>query len=418
MAESSSDGRPQTTRRRFLTGAAIAAAGAALRGAPDAARVVGANDRISWGLIGCGPQGTTHLHDLMAQIENKSANCAITAVCDIYQPRKEAAQALTQAKLYHNYEDLLADDNVDVVLVASPEHWHAKMTLDALRAGKDVYCEKPMTRHWEESVEVARVAREQKRVLQIGTQWTSQKVWHRAHELLPQLGQVVWSQTSYCRNSTDGEWNSKIEPGCTAETLDWKRFLGPAPDRPFSAERYFRWRKYWDYSSGICGDLLPHQIGPLMIVLGAEMPVRVVATGSVLVQKDREVPDTFHMLVDFASGHTMLVAGCTANEQGLTPMVRGHEATMLLGRSDLIEVKPERIFAEDFEPIRETVDDPVEPRQAHQRNFMDCVRSRQEPNCGLTVALPAMLAVGLAEVAYRETREVVFDAEKLQIVTK
>ena len=255
MQEKQAESGARSTRRTFLKGAGAVTAGVLVGDwarssafSVAAPRVIGANDRINFGIIGCGGMGMTHVRSLMDQAAKGESNCQFVAVCDIWEPRKERAKAATGGKLYHDYRDLLADGDVDVVLIATPEHWHATMAIEAFEAGKDVYLEKPMTRHLDEAKKVADAARRTKRVLQVGAQMSSEPKWQRAHELLPKLGKVVWSQTSYCRNSKDGEWNYTIEPNCTPDNLDWKRWLGPAPKRPFDTERYFRWRKYWDYS--------------------------------------------------------------------------------------------------------------------------------------------------------------------------
>lgn len=405
------------SRRQFLRTAGAAAASLAWsRTAASAQRVIGANDRINWGIIGCGGQAGAHINNLMAQIQNKESNCAITAVCDVYQIRLEDAARRTGAKPYRDYRELLASPDVDVVLVATPEHWHCRQVIDAFDAGKDVYCEKPLIRYWQEAIEVADAAARTKRILQVGAQWTSEPKWQQAHRLIDKIGHPVWSQTSYCRNSVGGEWNYPIDQRANPDNLDWKAWLGPAPERPFDLERYFRWRKYWDYSSGIAGDLFCHRIYPLMIALGPEMPTRVVATGGIYVHHDREVPDTYHLLATFPSGHTMFVAGSTANEQGPTPMILGHEATMYLGSGSEIDIRPERPFAEDAERVVEKCEPCPDPMKAHHQNFMECVRTRKEPVCGPTVAIPGMLVVALSEVSYREQRAVVFDPEKRQIV--
>lgn len=406
-----------TTRRGFLATAGMAAAGAVLsQTAASAQRVIGANDRINYGLIGCGPQGMASARAVMELAAAGQANAALVAVCDIWDKRKEGARDECKAKLYHDYHELLADQEIDVVVIATPEHLHALMAIDAFAAGKDVYLEKPMARYLDDAVKVYRAAVASKRVLQVGSQWASDAKWAAAHKLLPEIGHPVWSQTGYCRNSLDGEWNYPIDSSANEQNLDWKRWLGPAPEVPFSLDRYFRWRKYWDYSGGIAGDLFPHRVYPLLIVLGPQYPTRVVATGGTYVQKDREVPDTFHMLADFPNGHTMFVAGCTANEQTPSPMIRGHEATMYLSGGTQIDIRPERIYTEDMERIREKVEPVGDFMQAHHLNFMHCVRTREEPNCGPSVALPGMVVVALAEDSYRHNKVYGFDAEKLQAV--
>ncbi|NLC56617.1 MAG: Gfo/Idh/MocA family oxidoreductase [Armatimonadetes bacterium] len=439
----------RSTRRDFLKTAGAATAGVLMTDwarsrsfAIAAPRVIGANDRIGFGVIGCGGMGMQHIRSLMGHAEQ--SNIRITAVCDIYEPRKEAAKALTGATLYHEYQKLIADPAVDAVLIATPEHWHAQMALDAMEAGKDVYLEKPMTRYLDEATKVLEMAKKSGRILQVGSQLCSHAKWRRAKELIREIGKPLWSQTSYCRNTPEGEWNYPIEDAKVGPggNLDWQAFLGPAKKVPYDPQRFFRWRKYWDYSSGIAGDLYPHRIYPLMIVLGAELPVRVASTGGLYIQKmrepnstggcyqpedwtkelpaglipDRDVPDTVHMLADFPSGHTLLVAGCTANEQGLPTMVRGHRASMFVSHeNNEIIIRPERPYAEELEEIRERVEG-ADGINDHEINFIECMRTRKEPTCGPDLAYAGMVTVALAEISFRENKMARFDPQKKTII--
>ncbi len=415
MSSSESQGSG-VSRRRFLTTAGWVA-GAAAAGdwrsrrafAQGNQRIIGANDRIRLGFIGVGSMGGGHVAAFNAIAKANEDNLEIIAVCDIFEPRKDKAKAATGGKLYHQYKELLANPDVDAVVIATPEHWHHRQAVDAMAAGKDVYLEKPMARYIEEAAEVREVALRTGRILQVGAQRTTETKWHKAKELLPKIGKLVWSQTSYCRNSKDGEWNTRMEPAATPQNLDWKAFLGPAKDRPFDAERYFRWRKYWDYSSGICGDLLPHMVYPLMVVFGAEFPTRVVAGGGLFVHtKDREVPDTFHLLADFPSGHTMFVAGSTANQYGVDTVIRGHQARMELNSPTEIVIRPEAIYADEIDDERQAVPPTPNDQQMHRKNWLACLRSRKTPNCGPDLGLAGMVTVGLAEISFRENRFATF----------
>lgn len=414
----------KTTRRVFLRNAGLATAGAmATQWAASrtfsvaAPRVIGANDRINWGVIGCGSRGANLAARLHGLKDVLNTHCV--AACDVWQPRKDAAKEALQAKIYDDYRKLLDDKDVDVVIIAVPEHWHAQMAIDAVEAGKDGYLEKPMTRHLDEAAKLHDAVKRTKRILQIGAQHCEDKKYTRAKELLPKLGKVVRSETSYCRNSKEGEWNTPpIDPKCTPQTLDWKAWLGPAPQHEFSPERFFHWRKYWDYSSGIAGDLLPHVVTPLMMAVGAEFPIRVAATGGIFVQKDREVPDMMHVLADFPSGHTMLAIGDTCNEMGPPCVIYGNEATLELGSlgSSQIRIKPERPYADEVDDLDERCDVEADPEGAHFKNLMDCVRSRQEPRCSVDLAYPVMVALALGEMSYRENKMMRFDPATKKII--
>jgi predicted dehydrogenase len=253
-------------------------------------------------------------------------------------------------------------------------------------------------------------------VVQVGSQGCTDPKWHRANELIKQgkLGKVVWSQGSYCRNGQDGEWNYHIDEDATESNIDWAAFLGSAPKRPFDRERFFRWRKYWDYSAGITSDLFPHRLHPLMLAIGPEFPTRVACTGGIYVSKDREVPDTTQVIADFPSGHTILLAGCTVNEQGLEDMVRGHKATMYLG-GNAIEIRPERPFSDEVEGSKEQIGI-GEDIGAHERDFLAAIRTGKKPNCDIDLATMTQVTISMAEMSYRQNKMMRFDPEKMQLI--
>jgi predicted dehydrogenase len=343
-----------SNRRNFLRGATAAAFGAAQAAAQRTAasdrRVKGANDIINVGLIGLGNISRGHIQGLMGAEDQVK----IVAVCDIYKPRLERAAQITKARAYHDYKELLADPGIDAVFVLTPDHWHAQMAIDAMRAGKDVDVEKPMSLTIEEAREMVRVARETGRILAVDSEHTAHGIWQPARAAIQAgvLGKLLWSQTSRSRNSAEPPWNYNIEPEATPENIDWQRFLGSTRKVPFDAERFFRWRRYWDYSGGIATDLYVHHLTPLMKITGPEFPARVVsAGGSWIVPQDvMEVPETFVMAVDFPAKHTIVVGGSLANSVELPIVVRGHEANIrLFGnhlRPDYLLLEPEAPFAE------------------------------------------------------------------------
>ncbi len=381
-------------------------------------QVIGANERIGVGIIGCGGQGMLHLRKIQ-QLQQEGERVAVVAVCDVYQKRLDRAAQAANAKPYRDYRQLLEDPDVDAVFIVTPEHWHAKMTLDALAAGKHIYLEKPITRYLDETIAVYRAAVRSKCVIQVGSQWTSEERWRIAAELVREgrIGKLVWSQTSNCRNSKGGEWNYPIDPDAKpGVNLDWDAFLGPAPKRPWDPERFFRWKKFLDYTGGIVTNLFPHVLHQIFLIIGAEFPTRVAATGGIFVHKDREVPDTFHMMAEFPSGHTLLVAGSTANERGLEVLVRGHKANLLLsGRNILIQ--PERVYADEVEPVTIPAPPLTDPLIAHHRNFFECIRDQtKQPNCPIDVAHKVMVTLALAELSYREGKMKIFDPETQRVI--
>jgi predicted dehydrogenase len=232
------------------------------------------------------------------------------------------------------------------------------------------------------------------------------------------IGKLLWAQGGYCRNNPAGEWNYGIDDGANENNLDWQAFLGPAPKRPFDKERFFRWRKYWDYSAGIVTDLFPHVFHPLMLATGLAWPTRVVSTGGQYVERsksDRDVPDTVHILADFDNEFTVLLVGCTENERGLTETIRGHKATIESGLfSREFRLIPERPFSDEIDPVSES-DFSGEAQTLHEANWIDCIRTGKTPNCDVELATRVQVTVGMAERAYRENKCMLFDPKTRQI---
>jgi len=415
------------SRRTFLktAGVATAAAAAASGWKPSTAyalaagRVIGANDRINIGYIGLGRhatgRGLYHLTELAGK--KQEYNIENVAMCDIYSGYVDNARKnhkFADGKVYKDYRKLLEDRDVDAVFVSTPEHWHAIQVIEACEAGKDVYCEKPMTRYLDEAFKVRDAVVKTKRIMQVGSQGCSDPKWAKAGELIDQgkLGMILWAQGSYCRNNPGGEWNYGIDPGAGPSNVDWQAFVGPAPKRPFDADRFFRWRKYWDYSTGIVGDLFPHRFHPLMKTFGLAWPVRVTSNGGQYnprSKKDRDVADTVFVTVDFLSAKgpfTVVLAGCTENQYGLEDVIRGQKGSLLMG-GNKIELRVERPFADEIDG--ETINIGGERIEPHHKNFFDCIRSRKAPNCDIELATRVQVTLALAERAYRENKCMLFD---------
>ncbi len=438
-----------STRRAFLsrstaavTGLASAATaagklpGAAARSARSNTRVLGANDRINLGVIGIGSIGTAHLRTLMPQAEETN-DLQVVAASDLYTKRKELARSiaqLTEQQIHHDYREMLARPDVDAVLIATPDHWHGQMALDAIAAGKDVYLQKPMTYTIEEARKIAEAAKASGRIVQVGVQGTSDPRFRIAKEIIlaGEIGEPVAAQGNASRNSINGEWNWRVEPEGTPETIDWKRWLGTAPKRRFSAERFFRWRKYWDYSGGIATDLFYHSLSPLMQTLGPQFPTRVTAAGGIYVQKDREVPDTYMTLIEYPS-FTIDLAGCMANSSMgrlHSEVIYGYKGTITFRRGQVV-LTPESVFLNPQErsagtPPVKTFD--VPPRKqyavdigncrAHTENFFECMRSRKQPNLDAETGYMVMVAIRLGVDAYRQGAAKLFDPGTQKVIGK
>jgi predicted dehydrogenase len=413
----------ETTRRGFLKTAGVTAAGIA--GATVAKssvyavappRAIGANDRITIGFIGCGGMGGGHIANFRSLAQQR--NTQILAVCDPYLPRQESARQATglpASAANKDYRRMLEMKDLDSVLIASPEHWHARQAIDAIAAGKHVYLQKPMTRHLEEAVALYRAVKASKSVVQVGSQAASDAKWHVAGKAVREgrIGNVVWGQGGYCRNVPDGEWNYGIDEGASPENLDWAMWLGPAPKVPFSKERYFRWRKYWDYSTGILSDLLPHVLHPLMIATGGgEYPARVTCTGTRKISLDRECPDTTHFLAEFPSGLTLMLAGSTVNEQNPEFMIRGEKANIYFGGAG-VEIRPERPFSDEVEQERLPVNGPGEDHIVHENDWLTCIRTGKVPNCNIDLATKTQVTLSLAELSFTKGQTMGWDPVKM-----
>jgi predicted dehydrogenase len=414
-----------SSRRDFLgRTAAVVTSVAPLMGKP-AARVLGANDRIHIAQIGIGGNGSGMMRGLVRQSEEER-DVQVVAACDIYTRARERAQRLARLEeknVHLDYHDLLARNDVDAVVISVPDHWHSEIAIDAMAAGKDVYLQKPMTLTIDEAKKVAAAAAKYKRILQVGSQHLSDPRHHKARELIAagEIGTLLWAQGTYSRNSRVGEWNYYVDEEASPRTIDWSRWLGPAPKRPFSAERYFRWRKYWDYSGGIATDLFYHKLGPLLYALGPEFPTRVTGSGGIYVQKDREVPDTYATIIEYPTFYVNLSSSMANAAPGkyFPEVIYGHKGTMVFEK-DRVVVVPEPIFAPASEDrtvkagrVYEVV--PVNILRAHTDNFLASMRSRRQPILNPELGYQIMVAIKLGVDSYREGKVKFFDtaAEKV-----
>jgi predicted dehydrogenase len=335
-------------RRQFLTrsAAATAAAAAVSRSAtafsapPDSP-----NDRIQLGIIGVGARVQSGLLESAMAVPGVE----VVGVCDAYRGRIERAIARTggRARDYGDWKALLADPSIDAVIVATPDHWHRIHTVEALRAGKHVYLEKPMTLNIEDGPEMIAAARASSRVLQVGSQGMSSKTQETARDMIRagKLGKVTMIRASYNRNSQSGAWLYPIPPDANEKTVDWAAFLGPAPKRPFSLERFFRWRAYWDYSGGIATDLFVHLLTSIHFMMDAKMPARVVAFGTNYRYQDtHEVPDTVNAVLEYPDGFTVNLSSTFNNQSGSESgfEVLGTEAALVMRGGPMI-LKPENV---------------------------------------------------------------------------
>jgi predicted dehydrogenase len=444
MSENESLDRRDFLKTVSATGLALEAAKSAFGAkstAKSAGRVLGANDRINVGVIGYGGRGE-YVARAFDGVGKKNDSCQIVAVSDVYEKRKRKGEERYKVKGYLDYRELLRQPDLDAVIVATPDHWHAKMALDAMDAGKDVYLEKPMVHTNDEAHQLVQTVKETKRVLQVGSQTTSADIWWKAKKAIADgmIGQMIMSQGSYHRNSTEGEWNYPIDknagPDAKGEDyIDWNMWVGSqfklAPKRPYDADRFFRFRKYWDYSGGIATDLFYHVVAPLNICWDEpQFPTKVMATGGIYVFKDeREVPDTFHLLAEYAKGHSLVLSSSMANDTHIPGLIRGHEGTIVMvdhGQFErmvpYITVKPQvkgqkaiggDKYAEKFgtKEIQIQIDQ-KDPMVAHIENFLECMHTRAKPHLDVETGARAVVVINLAVQSYREGRTLYWDDKK------
>jgi len=318
-------------------------AGVAMSAAPQVAHA--ANDRIQVGVIGTGARS----HELMqALLQLPSAH--ITAVVDAYTGRVERAVSRTKAKVHKDYKAVLADPSIDAVVIATPDHWHKTMVIEAVRAGKDVYCEKPLTFRAEEGVEIQRAVKESGRILQVGSQGVSSLVQQKAKEIIQsgKLGQITCIRAAYNRNSAGGAWIYPIPPDASPSTVNWDMFLGSAPKQPFNLERFFRWRCYQDYSGGISTDLFVHLCTTIHYLMNAKVPSKVVAMGQLYRWKgSRDVPDTINAVVEYPEGFAVNLSSTFNNEHSSEGsfQILGTEGTLTIG--DAVSYFPEDVHEDN-----------------------------------------------------------------------
>lgn len=457
------------TRRRFIK-SSVALSTAGFLPASSWARILGANERVNIAVIGCGGMGSSHLGDLMGRRERD--NLAMTHVCDVYRRRLNAAVNRILGGNGDNtlgtgtmeYREVLDAPGVDAVVIATPDHWHTKIAIEAMDAGKDVYCEKPLSLTIEQAIECRDAVNRTRRTLQVGPQRTSDDRFWRAREAIAagRVGKVCWSQASYCRNSREGQFNWPIEadagpanPKDAEGYVWWERWLGAdhglAADIPWNADHFFRFRKYWAYNGGVATDLLYHMLAPLLLsVTGpdGEYPRKVVASGGKYIEKDeRDIPDTFIMTVDYPSEHTVLLVSVMTNDGGLETVIRGRHGTIALA-DQAIELREQGTWWPEFRKANADLsprEDATQPgasstsswrmdrndrgeerptpapgqasvriasgdRPDHMGSFLGALRGECALTCNVDLGCSTMVAIKMGVESYRQDRALLWDA--------
>jgi predicted dehydrogenase len=407
--------------------------GAAALTAASWARAAGAGKRLRFGVIGCGGMGTGHLHALVRR--GKKDDLEVVAVCDVYQRRLSRAEKLTKAKGYGDYRDLLDRKDIDAVLIATPDHWHAKISIDVLESGRHVYVEKPMTHTIEQALAVRDKVRKTKKVLQVGPNATASDAYWQAHEAIRagRIGKVTWAQGSYNRNARTCLFNThqKIDPtaGPTKkgeDHIDWDMWLGHkwglAPKIDWNPEHFFRFRKYWPYNGGVATDLLYHKLAPLLLAIvgpnGAQ-PLRVNASGGLYIEKDgRDIPDTFLMTADYPQEFSIFLVSTLTNDSQLSDRIYGKHGTLEPMGTPTLRFNGD--FRKEFQAKnggRDEAQLTAKPRPDMVGNFVDVIRNGGTLHCNADLGAATMVAIKLAVESYRQRKTMIWDPKKEKVVS-
>jgi len=333
----------ELNRRNFLRVASAASAGSLLgtklHALPatssvllqsETAKPVAANDNIQIALIGAGGQG---MGDTKVAVQVPGVK--LVAVADCYNGRLDRSKEIWGDDIFttRDCNEILARKDVDAVIIGTPDHWHKKASVDAMKAGKDVYCEKPMIHLYSDGPEMIEAARASNRILQIGSQRVSSVIYAKAKELLAAgaIGQLNMVTARWDRNSAMGAWDYTVPLDASTDTCDWPRFLGTAPKIDFNAEHFFQWRKWKAYGSGVAGDLFVHLFSGTHFITGSNGPARGMATGAIRFWKDgRDAADVMLGLFDYKEGFnlSLRVNFVDGGEESEGFLFTGSEGTM------------------------------------------------------------------------------------------
>ncbi len=422
------------------------------------AQKFGPNDKIRIAGIGMGIMGFGNCLTAV-----KVPGVELAAVCDLYDGHLERAKADFGSQLFttRNFEEILSRKDIDAVFVSTPDHWHDHITIAALNAGKAVYCEKPMVQHVEEGRAVVEAQQKTGKIVQVGSQRVSSIIMAKAKELYQQgaIGELISAEAWIDRQSANGAWQYSIPTDASEKTVDWQRFIGDAPKRPYDPVRFFRWRNYQDYGTGVGGDLFVHLFSGLHFIIDTPGPERIFATGGLRYWKDgRDVPDIQIALMDYPKTAThpafnlqMRVNLISGDGGGWMNRLVGTEGVMEIGWSDL-KVKTSKVdhypgfggwdtyetfteaqkkdyekwYNEKYPTRRPMVNEPTEQhytapegydeRLDHHHNFFDCIRNGKMPVedavFGFRAAAPSLLA----NISYFEKKLVNWDGVNMKVV--
>ncbi|MBL8798388.1 MAG: Gfo/Idh/MocA family oxidoreductase [Planctomycetia bacterium] len=456
--------RSNVNRRDFLKTSAGAAA--VSMSAASYNKVLGANDRIGVAFLGVGGRCQAHIEIIGKLVKEGKGGVAPVAVCDVWDGLEEEYEVERDGKkekrlylqgLYpsakkaglnvddkthvtKDYRKLLDLKEVDVVCVATPDHWHAKMSIDAANAGKDVYCEKPMTRTIDEAHAVVDAMQKNKRVMTVGVQSMADPTWTKAYEAIRtgKIGKVAQAQTSYYRNSAVGQWRYyRLHKSMNPKTVDWDMFLGSqvkgvsgeplGPQIPFDRAIFGQWRCYWPFGGGMFTDLFVHQTTHLIAAMGVRYPARVVGAGGLYLEYDeRDVPDVAAIVADYNEGCQLMITATMIASYPIEEVIRGHLGTIkfVKGGYEIIKDNPQGgagIPARLEQSVKGEFVDCAPPTGRHADtealwlNFLQCCRDRKRETLSTPeLGAAAFTTVALGVKSYREGQVLFWDKDKRQ----
>ena len=404
-------------------------------------------------------------------LEQEDLNVQITGVCDIFDTYGEMAQVTganverqgtehvlnDPVKRYRTYQELFASPDIDAVVIATPDHWHGPMAIEAAKNKKHVYCEKPLTWTVEETYEVRQAVKENGIVFQLGHQGRQTDSYNKAKEAIEKgvLGPVNLIEVTTNRNDPNGAWVYPIHPDASPQTIDWEQFIGQAPWHEFSLERFFRWRCWWDYSTGLSGDLLTHEYDAVNQVMGVGIPKSASSSGGIYFFKDgRTVPDVLTTVFEFPDHDLSLIYSASLSSQMTRgKRVMGHDAYMDMESTLLIYADPgstkyakkikDGIIKPDvpiysYVPGKNGVDavtsatekyfaqrgllytyrngKRMDTTHLHIKEWIQCIRDGKQPSCNIDQAFEEAITAHMGTIAYHENRKVFWDAENEKII--
>jgi predicted dehydrogenase len=418
---------------------------------------------------------------LVTFMSQQDLNCSIVGVCDLFDVRAEegiqaskneirpGSKSIQTATRYRHYKELLANDEIDAVIIATPDHWHARIAIDAAKAGKHVYCEKGLTRTFDEAIKVYDTIKETGIVFQLGHQNRQVEANEKAKQIIDQglLGPINLVELTTNRNSPWGAWVWDIHPEGNARTIDWDTFQEPAPNKiPFGEEalkRFFRWRMWFDYGTGLSGDLFSHDFDALNQIMELGIPKYASSTGGIYFYKDgRDVPDVWHATLEYPEKDlTVLYSATLSSNNARGNRIMGHDATMMMGghagtgsvHGFIVTADSESTQYKDrleqgiintkypiytYSPGSKQIDGVtsatsryfanrgllytyregkrVDSTHLHIKDWLDAIRSGGQPKCNIEMALHEAVSCHMATESYLTGRRIEWDPVNRKLI--